>query len=165
MKPVKLSELIDALEFDSDEYACRIDLQNGTVVRVDRSLLNVAEEGDEDALENRPDWEKEDAEIAKAIAADSGKRFVAAPDKFNFHEYRQMESFIGTVEDRAAAEELWRAIRGKGAFRYFKDTAARLGLLKQWYQYRDNAMEQHVRDWAEAHQVPIEDDTTSRPRG
>ncbi|MBM3855755.1 MAG: hypothetical protein FJ399_21805 [Verrucomicrobia bacterium] len=165
MKPVKLSELIDALEFESDEYVCRVDLLNGTVVRVERSLLYAAEDGNEDALENRPDWEQADAEIAKAIAADSGKRFVAAPDKFGFHEYRQMERFIGSVEDRAAAEELGRAIRGKGAFRYFKDTAARLGLLKQWYQHRDNALEQYARDWAEAHQVPVEDDTTSRPKG
>jgi hypothetical protein len=35
-----------------------------------------------------------------------------------------MERFIGTVENAEAAEQLWRAIKGKGAFRYFKDTAS-----------------------------------------
>lgn len=163
MKPVKLSELIEALEFDSDEYACRVDLQNGTVVRVPHSLLNAVEEEDEDALENLADWEREEVEVARAMAADAGERFVDAPDKFDFHEYRQMERFIGTVEDTAAAGQLWRAIKGKGAFRCFKDTANRLGLLKQWYEYRDNAMKQFVLDWAEAHQVPLMDNTTRNP--
>ncbi len=162
MKPVKLSDLIEALEFDSDEYGSHVDLQEGRVVRLPNSLLSATEEGDEEALDNLADWEKEEVEIAKAIIADSGERFVDAPDKFDFHEYRQMEHFIGTVEDTEAAEQLWRAIKGKGAFRYFKDTASRLGLLPQWYQYRDAAMKQFVLDWATAHSVPVMDDTSDR---
>jgi hypothetical protein len=89
---------------------------------------------------------------------------VAAPAKFDFNEYRQMERFIGTVEDSAAAEQLWRAIKSKGAFRHFKDTANRLGMLKHWYEYRDNTMKEFVRDWAEAHEIPIVDDTTPNPK-
>ena len=110
-------------------------------------------------MESLADWEKEEVEIAKAIVKDPGERFVVAPAKFDFNEYRQMERFIGMVEDSAAAEQLWRAIKGKGAFRYFKDTASRLGVSKQWYHYRDNAMKEFVRDWAEAHQIPVVDDT------
>ena len=92
---------------------------------------------------------------------EESERFVAAPDKFEFHEYRQMERSIGTVRDSPAAEQLWRAIKGKGAFRYFKDTANRLGLLKEWYEYRYEATRKSVKDWAEAHQIPVIDDTNS----
>ena len=120
------------------------------------------EEGNEDELSDLPDWQKEEVETARAIVEDSGERFVDAPDKFVFHEYRHMERFIGTVEDREAAEQLWRAIKGKGAFRYFKDTASRLGLLEQWYRYRDDAMKEFVIDWAEAHRVPYDDDIKNR---
>jgi hypothetical protein len=109
MKPVKLSELIEALEFDSDEFGNWVDLQTGSVVRLAHSLISAVDEGDEEALETLADWEKEEVEIARAIVADSGERFVAAPAKFDFNEYRQMERFIGTVEDSAAAEQLWRA--------------------------------------------------------
>jgi hypothetical protein len=164
MKPVKLSELIKALEFDSDEFGSWVDLQTGSMVRLAHSLVSAVEEGDEDALEDLAGWEKEEVEIAKAVVADSGERFVDAPDKLDFHEYRHMERFIGTVENAGAAEQLWRAIKGKGAFRYFKDTASRLGLLKQWYQYRDEAMREFVRDWAEAHQVPFVDDAAPNPQ-
>jgi hypothetical protein len=162
MKPVKLSELIEALEFDSDEHNTYVDLQNGVVVRLSRSLLSAVEEEDEETIEGLADWEKEEVEIARAIVADSGERFVAAPGKFDFHEYRQMERFIGTVDNIEAAEQLWRAIKGKGAFRYFKDTASRLGLLQQWYEYRDAALKEFVVEWAESRQIPIADDVKNR---
>jgi hypothetical protein len=162
MKPTKLSELIVALEFDSDEHATFVDLENGCVVSVEQALLSALEEGDEEVSTDLPDWQKAEWEIARAIAADSGERFVPAPDKFDFHEYHQMERFIGTVGDAGAAEQLWRAIKGNGAFRYFKDTASRLGLLKEWYQYRDAALKEYVTDWAEAHSIPYVDDLKDR---
>ena len=158
MKPVKLSALIEALEFDFEETRTFVDLENGCVVMVQRSVLSDMEEGDEEALSDLPDWQKDEVEIARAIVADSGKRFVTPPDKYEFHEYRQMERFIGTVRSAGAADQLWRAIKGKGAFRYFKDTADRLGLLNQWFQYRDDAMKEFVVDWAADNNVPYEDD-------
>ena len=159
MKSIKLSALIEALEFDSPEHIAKLDLQTSRVVMVDESVMRAVEEDDEETLSDMADWGKEELEIARAIAKDSGERFVDVPDKFEFHEYRQMERFIGTVDDSAAAEQLWRSIKGSGAFRYFKDTANRLGLLKQWYQYREDAMKEFVQDWAAANQIPIEDDT------
>ncbi len=162
MKPIKLSDLIDAVEFDFQESVTRVDLQEGRVVTVDRSVLSAAEESDEDSLSSVPNWQKEEVEIARAIVEDSGERFVEAPDKFDFHEYRHMERFIGTVEDTEAADQLWRAIKGKGAFRYFKDTARRLGLLERWYQYRDQAMKQFVLDWAKSCNIAVVDDIQNR---
>ncbi|MBN1864887.1 MAG: hypothetical protein JW808_08305 [Victivallales bacterium] len=82
--------------------------------------------------------------------------------RFDFHEYRRMEQFIGTVADVAAADQLRRAIKGKGAFRYLKDTADRLKLLDEWYEYRENAMRDFVLDWAKAHQLVVMDDTIGR---
>jgi len=158
MKPVKLSVLIEALEFDFEEISAFVDLEEGCVVMVQRSVLSDVEEEDEEALSDVPDWQKDEIEIARAIVEDSGKRFVAPPDKYEFHEYRQMERFIGTVRNAEAADQLWQAIKGKGAFRYFKDTADRLGLLNQWYQYRDDSMKEFVVEWAEDSNVPYEDD-------
>ncbi|HEY9172869.1 MAG TPA: hypothetical protein VI136_11340 [Verrucomicrobiae bacterium] len=46
MKPTKLSELIEALEFDSDEHVTRVDFECGRVVMRHRSLLGAVEAGD-----------------------------------------------------------------------------------------------------------------------
>jgi len=159
LKPVKLSALIEALEFDTDERVTSVDLQNGCVVSVDAALLSALEEADEALAAELADGIEPELEIARAMVDDSGERFVAAPDKFDFHEYRQMERFIGTVDDAEEAEQLWRAIKGKGAFRCFKDTADRLGRLQQWYQYRESAMKELVIGWAEVRQIPLVDDT------
>jgi Uncharacterised protein family (UPF0158) len=158
-KPVKLSDLVQVLEFDLPEHITKVDLQDGRVVTVDEFVMRAVEEGDEESLSGLPDWQKEELEIARAMMDDAGERFVDAPDKFEFHEYRQMERFIGTLDNSEGADQLWQAIKGKGAFRYFKDTAHRLGLLEEWYQYRDNAMKQFIQDWAEANQIPVQDDT------
>ena len=69
-----------------------------------------------------------------------------------------MERFSRSLEDESAAEQLWRAIKGKGAFRHFKDTLHRLKIEKQWYEYRDKAMKEFVIDWAESHGVAYIDD-------
>jgi hypothetical protein len=156
--PAKLSDLIEALEFDVPTHITLFDRQTGRVVSVDRDVMNGVEEEDQERLEGLPDWQKDEVEIARAVCNDNGERFIDAPDKFDFHEYRHMERFIATVEDGEAAEALWRAIKGRGAFRYFKDTADRLGLLDRWFRYRDEAMKAFVIEWAEANNVPFEDD-------
>jgi hypothetical protein len=72
MKPIKLSELIEALELESDEHVTRVDLQDGRVVTVDQSVLSAVEEGDDEALQDLPDWQKDEVPIARAMAEDSG---------------------------------------------------------------------------------------------
>jgi len=158
----KLSDLIGAIELDSPEYRTYFDRQKGKIVSVERTILGAFEDGDEERFAHVPDWEKGVVETARAIVADDGQRFIHAPAPYDFHEYRHMERFIGSLADEEAAEQLWRAIKGRGAFRYFKDTLYRLGLQDQWYQYREEAMKRFVIEWAEAHNVAYEDDLRGR---
>jgi hypothetical protein len=162
MKQTKLSELIEVLEMDSEDRMHYVDLQEGRVVSIEITLLDALDAGDDEELADTPDWQKEEVALARLVTSDSGERFVEAPDATEFHEYRHMERFIGGVEKSEDAEQLWRAIKGKGAFRYFKDTAARLGLLDRWFQYRDEAMKAFMEEWAKVHHVPYVDDLASR---
>jgi len=115
-------------------------------------------------LRSLPGWQKEEVETARAIVNHSGDRFINPPGKFEFNEYRHMERFIGALPDVKAAEELWRAIKGHGAFHHFKDTLYRLGIQDQWFGYRDEAIKAFVIGWAEANNVPYEDDIKGRKR-
>ena len=164
MKSMRLSELLVALESESPEHLSLIDLQEGRFVIVEDWVMRAVQEADEEALRDLPAWQKEEVNIARAMVEDASERFVPAPKKFDFHEYRHMERFIGTVEKSEAADQLWRAIKGKGAFQHFKNTASRLGLLDQWHQYRDEAIKQFVIDWADDRKIPYEDDIKRRQR-
>ncbi len=162
MKPIKLSVLLEALEFDSPDYVTRIDTQNGCFVFVEECLLRAVENREEVRSADGPEWRNRDAELARAIVEDPGERFVSPPSKFEFHEYRHMERFISTVESDQAAEELWHAIKGRGAFRCFKDTAARFGLLDGWFEYRQEAMRQFAIGWAKNKKIPYVDDAKGK---
>ena len=165
MSPLaKLSELTDALEFESVERRTYFDRHTGRIVSVADRILSAVEEGEEEALTSMPDWEQEEVETARAIVNQSGDRFIEPPGKFEFNEYRHMERFIGALSDAKAADELWRAIKGHGAFHHFKDTLYRLGIQDQWFGCRDEAMKEFVIGWAEANKVPYEDDLKGRKR-
>ena len=50
MIPVKLSELISAIEGQSEENVTRVDLKTGEVVLMDEFVLRAVEEDNEEAL-------------------------------------------------------------------------------------------------------------------
>ncbi|MBX3749248.1 MAG: hypothetical protein KF897_04085 [Opitutaceae bacterium] len=152
----KLMDLTIALDLDSEEMSAWLDRQTGQVVWVEREVMEAAESGENaPEAEGMPDMEKAQWMAANGIAA-GDDRYLALPTKFDFHEYRYMERFIGTVKDAGQADELWRAIKGRGAFRFFKHTAERFGLLDDWFSYRDEAMNRFMLDWAEANGVTVD---------
>ena len=156
--PAKLSDLILALEMPSEEFRTYFDRKTGAVVSVEATLLSSLEDGEEEDLDDLAEWQKEEYEIAKEIVSDDGSRFLSPPDKFEFHEYRVMEEFIHSIDDDEAANQLWRAIKGRGAFRYFKDTLHRLGIQQSWYDYLEEAQREFVIEWAKENNVAFEDD-------
>jgi hypothetical protein len=162
--PAKLSELMDALEFESVDRRTYFDRHTGRIVSVADGILSAVEEGEDEALRILTDWQKEEVETARAIVNHSGDRFIDPPGKFAFNEHRHLERFIEALPDAKTAEELWRAIKGHGAFHHFKDALYRLGIQDQWFGYRDKAMKEFVIGWAEANNVPCEDDIKDRKR-
>lgn len=159
-----LKDLVESLDFQHDEYRSYFDRQTGRVVSVEISILSAFEEGDEDDLDDVPDWQKDEVEIARAIVEDQGNRFIEPLDKSDFHEYGHMEEFIDTVRDRRIASALARAIKGSGAFRRFKDTLYHFGMQDQWYEYREKAMKEFVIEWAEENDLVYEDDLPIKQR-
>lgn len=120
--------------------------------------MNAAGEGDEERFEGKPEWQREAAETARAIVEDKNDRFIHPPDKFDFHEYRHMQDFIRNLGNIRAADELASAIRGQGAFGRFKNSLHRLGLLDDWFKYREEVMKEFVIEWAEENKVAYVDD-------
>ena len=147
---------------DHPDYRTYFDTRTMQIVSVERSLLNAAEEGDDEILETVLEWQEHEAVTAREIVEDRINRFIDPPDKREFHEYRIMEDFIETIQNARIADDLDRAIRGRGAFRYFKDTLARFDMLDDWYEYLLDRMKEFVTEWAEENGVAYEDDLAPR---
>jgi hypothetical protein len=148
--PTKLSEIIDALSFQMDGTYQYLNTETGQIVMISDEELTAVEEGED--LADYPDWQQESIRLAQQIF-DQPEKFIELPSKFEIDEYRMMERFCLSVDDRAISDELYYAIKGRGAFGRFKDRIHRYGLTEAWYQYRDEAIEEIAKSWCEQHQI------------
>lgn len=83
--------------------------------------------------------------------------FIPLPGQYDINEYRMMEEFIYELPGGKAQDTLGAAIKGKGAFRRFKDRLYDFELQEKWYKYRDKCYEQVARDWCEQFRIEIEE--------
>jgi hypothetical protein len=131
--PVDLEELAGIVEGDPVSVGGRIDIRTGEVWP--RAAIEYAvETGDDD----------EDT-------ADDPERWLAVHGEGSREGYRDMERFIASVEDPGRAERLAIAIRGRGAFRRFKDELARRpGELERWHAFSEERQRGRARSWLAA---------------
>ena len=125
---VKLSDLIEGMDFQSDEQSSFLNLTTGEVVSITDEELRAAEE--DAPLEDFPDWQHDAIRFARDIVETD--HYLPLPDRFEIHEYSIMERFCLSVDDDDMRDDLCEAIRGRGAFRRFKDRrqeAYRSGIL------------------------------------
>jgi hypothetical protein len=154
----KLSELILALEMPMEEFRTYFDRKTATLVSVEETMLSQLEDGEEADPDDLAEWRKDEYEAAREIVSDDGSRFIPPPEKFDFDEYHVMEHYIRSIDHDDAANQLWLAIKGRGAFSRFKDTLHRLGIQQSWYDYLEEARKKFVIEWAEENNVAFEDD-------
>ena len=134
MKKVKLNTVIDALEWVDDETCVYYD----------------TETGETDIWSEYGDNEIDEEELEERL--ESG-RYIPLPDRMEINEYHMMEAFAYDRDDR-----LVRAIQGRGAFRRFKDMAEEIGLLDDWYDFRDNCYRERAERWCKDHDFVWEEE-------
>ena len=131
--PVDLEELAGILEGDPLSIGGRIDITTGEVWS-QAAIEYVLETGEED----------EDT-------SDDPERWLAVHGQGSREGYRDMELFIASVEDPGQAERLAVAIKGRGAFRRFKDELARWpGELERWHALSEERQRGRARSWLAA---------------
>jgi len=147
---VKLSDLIEGMDFQSDEQSSFLNLTTGEVVSVTDEELRAAE--NDEPLEAFPAWQHDAIRMAGEIV--ETEHYLPVPDRFEINEYRIMERFCHSVDDADLRGDLCDAIRGRGAFRRFKDRMQLYGMAEAWYRYRDAALREIAVAWCEAHGIP-----------
>ena len=138
---VKLQELLEALEGAGMETEYYYDTKNQEILMIFDGMVNG--EYNSELLD----------EISEGFIED----YIPLPRQYDINEYRIMEGFIYELPEGRNQEILEQAIRGKGAFRRFKDRLYDLGLEQKWYKYRDDSYERIARDWCERFRIEIEE--------
>ncbi len=131
-KKVNLDRIIEGLEWVNDETTVYFDTAKGELfVWPDYDNNNIEEDELEDGVFEG--------------------RYIRLPDQKEINEYHMMETFAYDHD-----EKLVRVIQGRGAFRRFKDTAMELGLIGEWYEFRDSCYRSRAEDWCRAHDITWE---------
>ena len=163
---VDLGELAIALDTDFPELHQYLDLETGRIVPImDEFARELEEIYDEDGnqvitleeyLQQRddPDWQKEMMLEADRVEQGYGTRYIRVERDDPYEDYRDMERFIGTVGDDRLRERLWDAVRGRGAFRRFKDLLARHPQEEEaWFEFKDAQLQKRVANWLAYHNI------------
>jgi len=151
--PVKISAVVDAMELQTDESSAYLNRRTGAIVIISDEEFRAVERGR--SLEEYPEWQRENIERAREILEDGEEVYVRLPTRFEIHEWRIMDRFARWIEDERISEELRSAIRGRGAFRMFREAIHRLGVAEEWYEYRERALRRIAVNWCEANGIPF----------
>lgn len=162
-----LEELAFAFENTGYEHQHFLDLETGDIVMVTdetrRELEDIykelSREGDEEtsrfvqSLEKRDlhSSEKDALLLADQVERGFDTRYIRVPTIDSHAAYGDMEEFIDTVKDESLQARLWDAIRGRGAFRRFKDVLLDHPREREgWFRFKDEQMRRRVLEWLEA---------------
>ena len=74
--------------------------------------------------------------------------WITYPEKRNL-----MEKFALSVNDEEISDYLYATIKGKGAFRRFKDEVRRFGIEEDWNRYRDDKYKELAIWWCEDNDI------------
>lgn len=136
---MKLQTVIDAIEQASEAYTILYDTEtNETVYLPDAYVTGETDEVLEELLDRDP------------------KRFLHFPTKYELHEHSIMESFVDHLPPGRAKSELIRAIRGKGAFRRFKQSIRYHGMEQSWYAYLADSYRELAERWCKENEIQFE---------
>jgi uncharacterized protein UPF0158 len=150
--PVKLKDIIEALQLASDSSTYYLDRRTGHVEIITEDIIAGMEE--DDSFDDHPEWLREAISKAQEIQNDEGGHFVELPSKFDLDDHAIMEEFSRKYPDSRVSATLLEAIKGKGAFRNFNDLISKLKLQDKWNQFQYQAHEGMAVDWLEANGIP-----------
>jgi hypothetical protein len=153
-RPVRLTDIVEALEIHCREVASFVDLDTGKVETVTVDILGMAEEAEDGDPPELLDWQEDEWELAKRIV--STGRFLSLPSHSEIDDWSLMEEFSASVDSDRVRKDLLASIRGSGAFRRFKDAIRRHGVEESWFAFRKDALTHIAIAWCKENHLSYE---------
>ena len=130
------SALETAFEHNAPETHSYLDLETGQVATI---------------VDSRPEDDEKRLAIRRNPAG-----FVHLDPASSREQYRWMERFVASVEDKALRDRLVLAIDGKGAFRRFKDVLLSYPVERdRWFSYRATLLHIYINSWLRTKDIAL----------
>lgn len=132
---VNISNIIDELEMMNSDMQSFLNIQTGKIITMFDNL---------------------ESEYATNEIENNTENYISLPTHYDINEYSIMEDFIDSLDDIGIENQLYRAINGKGAFRYFRDTIRNLGIENKWFAFKANAFKEIAIKWCKENNISYE---------
>lgn len=139
---IKLDEVIICMEMSNEDNSSYYNTRTNEIVNINHG--EAINEEDKEALEI-------------IDYGDIPYYYKALPDKYDIDEYRWIKKFICGLDDERIQDTLLDAIRGKGAFRRFKDALYECGIELKWYEFRDKVYRDIAVKWLDENNIEYEE--------
>ena len=133
---IKLSEVIDALDFTNDEIEYYYNPDDSKIFMSNIGEIETLNEDELDEL-----FEKS----------------IMLPTRYDINEYSMMEDFIETINDVKLYNQLCIAIKRPGAVRAFKDTCINFEIIEDWYKFREKKYKEIAINWCKENNIDYEE--------
>lgn len=147
---VKLKDIIEEMEIQFEESRSLLNVETGEIVLVTSEELRAVE--DEKPFDHLPEWERENRMTAIDVV-ENFENYIELPTIYEVNEYKIVENFCLTVSDQCKQESLLNAIKGKFAFRRFKDKIIGFEMEDQWYSFRADCFKQIAIEWCQENKI------------
>lgn len=134
---VNLNDVIEAIDFTDDGMTYYYNKRTGKIELVADSM---------DDYENVVDEIEENFE-----------QYLSLPSRYEINDYQKMVNFISNLPTGKEAQQLTRAISGRGAYRRFREELEIFGLTQKWYDFKDATTRKQAVDWCQENQVSFTD--------
>jgi len=135
-KDIILSDLVDALEIQSNEIIYYFNKKEQTLVFV---------------MDDAYCDEEENRKLLKDIENNS-KNYIALPTEYEINEYAIMEAFVAEQQVEVK-NSLTKILNAKRAFRKFQDKVFELDIRDEWFEFRKDRLEKIAVEWCENNSV------------
>ena len=127
---VKLKDVIRAIEMTDQDITWYYQISHGQFINID-----------------------DDTNIAKKMIVLNSPDYIQLPDHYDIHEYHIMEMFANQLKDQHMKRELQKTLKGKGAFRRFKDFIYKNQLNTAWQQFLYETHRELAIQWCHKHNI------------
>jgi len=148
---VSLRAVADEMDLIGEETRTFLNRQTGELYSTTDELFSKVEEGDGED-EHFLGWELEIVDKLREILGSPD--WLRLPRRYTHDDYQIMESFCLECCEGDLQEELLTAIRGRGAFRWFRHVIRQRGIEETWYAFRSEALAEETAAWLESQGIP-----------
>lgn len=149
---IKLDLIIEEMGSQSDEMSSFYNKETREITSVTEEEIRMAE--DEVSTEEFPDWLQEAVKVAEEVLY--GDVWIPLPSKFEINEYAIMEEFCLSIRNDRISDIMYDSIKGRGAFRRFKENIGRYNIEDDWYKFQNEAMKTIAIEWCEGNNIDYE---------